>query len=206
MTTQTQSGAPASAPRSRSGTPQVDSREFWRWVWTSIYPALGYILVLLGLIFIGLAWYGTARTAIVAKQIPYLASGGLFGIGAVVLGARFLVIQDIRRDSARLDRLEQMTRELHLALLSRADAPALEQRSASNGAAGGTRSASRRSTSGNGDGPSTYVVVPGGTTFHQADCPMLHGKEKTSRIRPSTVAKRNLAPCPLCEPAHQDGE
>lgn len=163
---------------------EPDASVFWRWVWDSVRPVLGYVLVALGLLALLLGWYGVSGEALVAKQLPYLASGGLLGVALVVLGGRFMLIQDLRRDSGRLDRLETMVNELHAALLARADAPG--------------RMPSNRTQSTNGQ--AGLRVLPGGQSFHRDDCPMLEGKERSTRITAATAAKRGLVPCPLCEP------
>lgn len=185
---------PYGGPRTVRPVPQVDGAELWRWVWASVYPAVGYLLVLLGLALIALAWWGVSRNAIVAKQVPYLASGGLFGIGAIVLGGRFLVIQDLRRDAARLDRLEAMMSELHRALLVASDAAALDGPGVAAEGPGATPSPRRPRTA------RSYLVVPGGVSYHREGCPMLEGKGPTDRLGGAALAKRGLAPCPLCEP------
>jgi hypothetical protein len=168
---------------------EPDAALFWRWVWDSVRPVLGYVLVGLGLLALLIGWYGVSGESIVAKQLPYLASGGLLGVALVVLGARFLLIQDIRRDSGRLDRLETMLNELHAALLARPDAPGRVAAAArDNGAAADS------------NGQADYMVLPGGQSFHLAGCAMLEGKDRASRVRSTTVAKRGLTPCPLCEP------
>jgi hypothetical protein len=167
---------------------QLDSAAFWRWVWDAVRPVLGYILVGLGLLALLLGWYGVSGQSLVAKQLPYLASGGLLGIALVALGARFMLIEDLRRDSNRLDRLETMVNELHVALLASADAP---------GRAGRSTAAVESAGS---NGSASYVALPGGQSFHLPDCPMLEGKERATRVRPATAAKRGLVPCPLCEP------
>src|SRR3954451_7345905 len=141
---------------------EPDSAMFWRWVWDSIRPVLGYVLVVAGLIALLIGWDKISGEALVAKQMPYLISAGLLGIALVVLGARYLLIEDLRRDSGRLDRLETMVAELHAALLSRPDAPgriahALE-----------TTAIAAES-----NGSASYVVLPGGQSFHLADCAML---------------------------------
>jgi hypothetical protein len=161
--------------------------DFWRWVWESVRPVLGWVLTAVGLIAILIGWYGVSGEALVAKQLPFLASGGLLGIALVVLGARFLLIQDLRRDAGRLDRIETMVNELHAALLARPDAP---------GRVAGATAVAKTSA----NGAASYVVLPGGQSFHRGSCPMLEGKEKTSTIRSETVARRGLTPCPLCEP------
>jgi len=171
------------------GSEEPDAALFWRWVWDSVRPVLGYVLVGAGLIALFVGWYKVSGESLVAKQLPYIASAGFLGVALVVLGARFMLIDDIRKDSGRLDRLETMVNELHAALLSRPDAPGRMAGSTSNA---------------NGQGE--YVVLPGGQSFHKPDCPMLEGKDRTSRIRPGTAARRGLTPCPLCEPTAAPAE
>src|SRR4029077_8766858 len=77
----------------------------------------------LGVLFIALGYWGVANHALVAKQLPYLASGAVLGIGLIVLGTFYLATEELRRDSGRLDRLERMVTELHAVLLARPDAP-----------------------------------------------------------------------------------
>jgi hypothetical protein len=51
----------------------------------------GSVCVLLGLVAIGLGWYGAANTAREIEQIPYLISGGVLGLALVLLGGLLLV-------------------------------------------------------------------------------------------------------------------
>ena len=48
------------------------------------------MLVLLGFALMGFGWYGASHTAREIEQIPYLISGGLLGLGLVVLGGLLL--------------------------------------------------------------------------------------------------------------------
>ena len=185
------------ARRTSAERPDVDGRLFWSWVWASVQPVVGWVLVALGLLAMLLGWWGVAHNSIVAKQLPYLASGAVIGLALVTLGGRFLVMQDLRHDSGRLDRLERMVHELHEVLLAGAAAAAADgtlpeiadDPDRSNGTA--------RS---NGGGPSTFLVLPDAESYHRAGCPMIEGKADLSRVRASTVARRNLRPCPMCEP------
>lgn len=52
-----------------------------------ILTVVGGFLMPLGLAFIGIGWYGAAHTGYVFEQIPYLVSGGLFGLGLTFCGA-----------------------------------------------------------------------------------------------------------------------
>jgi hypothetical protein len=171
-----------------------DSALFWRWVGKATRPVIGWILVGIGALLILIGWFGVSREAIVAKQLPYLISGGVGGVMFTVIGAYFLGTEELRKDSGRLDRLERQMQELHAALLSRPDAPALDT---------AAEFAPEESGSGNGHGAATkerLVVLPGGDRYHRRDCAMVEGKSGASSLAPSSIKRRGLEPCPLCEP------
>ena len=52
-----------------------------------VLTVVGGFLMPLGLAVIGIGWYGAAHTGYVFEQIPYLVSGGLFGLGLTFCGA-----------------------------------------------------------------------------------------------------------------------
>src|SRR4051812_23150721 len=141
--------------RDRRDDGQPDSAALWRWLWASIHPYLGYVLIAIGALLLLAGYLGVSREVIVARQIPYIVSGGLVGVAAITLGGRLLLIQDLRRDSGRLDRLEKAVQELHQVLLYRPDAPSLSPTAA------GT----------NGGAPTKLFVLPGGGGFHPPGCP-----------------------------------
>ena len=71
----------------------------------------GAIAVVGGFAFMFLGWYGASHTARQIEQIPYLISGGLIGLGLVMVGAlllssaiwmtmlqRYAAEQDLRRE------------------------------------------------------------------------------------------------------------
>ena len=162
-----------------------DPRILWRWVGQAVRPWLGWILIAAGAICMIVGYLGVSREAIPAKQIPYLVSGGIGGIFLAVLGAYFLGTQEMRNDSGRLDRLEQMVEELHGALLTRPDAPA--------------RDNAATPASARGAAPRRVVAVPGGQLFHRAECAMADGKD-TTELTPAAAKKRGMQPCPSCAP------
>ena len=69
---------------------------FWRWVWVSTRPYLGYVLIGVGVLLILFGYLGVSREVYVGRQIPYVVSGGLLGVAAVTLGSRLLLIEDLR--------------------------------------------------------------------------------------------------------------
>ena len=166
---------------------QPDPAALWRWLWQSTRPYLGYILIALGALLLIAGYLGVSREVIVARQIPYLVSGGLVGVAAITLGSRLLLIEDLRRDAGRLDRLEKAVQELHQVLLYRPDAPAPGTVQASaNGAAV----------------PTKLTVLPGGESFHLPDCPVVGDKPSGRSVTLETAQRKGLHACPLCQPLH----
>ncbi|HMC42866.1 MAG TPA: hypothetical protein VKI20_07635 [Acidimicrobiales bacterium] len=158
----------------------------------------GWVLVAFGLLAIFLGWFGVSGQALVAKQLPYLVSGGIFGVALISLGAFILGTEDIRRDSGRLDRLERMVHQLHAVLLARDDAPdrALLETldlTTGNGAGHGARSSP--------PDEDALVALPEAGTYHRATCAMVAGKANASALTPVAARRRGLKPCRLCEPA-----
>jgi hypothetical protein len=78
----------------------------------------GGFLMPLGLAVIGIGWYGTAHTGYVFEQIPYLVSGGLFGLGLTISGALIFFSSWL----ARLVSLQREQAELTRRLVERAPA------------------------------------------------------------------------------------
>jgi hypothetical protein len=169
---------------------QPDAAAFWRWVWRSVRPVLGYVLVGIGLVLLLTAYLGVSREVLVAKQLPYLVSGGLFGLAFVTLGSRLLLIEDLRRDSGRLDRLERAVEELHAALLSRPDAPSSYPMEATY---------EEYDVNGHGQ-PERVLALTGGDSFHRQDCPIVEGKAAARPLTPSAAQKTGLNACPRCQP------
>jgi hypothetical protein len=146
------------------------------------------VFVAIGIVLLLTAYLGVSREVLVAKQIPYLVSGGLFGLAFVTLGSRLLLIEDMRRDAGRLDRLERAVADLHAALLSRADAP-----SYADGTLG--------RTSRNGHAQTESVLaLTGGDSFHRQDCPIVQGKDSVRALTTSAAQKKGLNACPMCQP------
>src|SRR3954449_2707841 len=101
----------ASRPADNDDLP--DPTLFWRWVGKATRPVIGWVLIGFAALFILLGWIGVSGTPIVAKQIPYIVSGGIAGVLLAVVGAYFLATEEMRKDSDRINRLERMVQELH---------------------------------------------------------------------------------------------
>jgi hypothetical protein len=168
--------ASQSEPERAEITPSVG----FAWLIEGVRPYLGYVFIAAGLVALFIGWWGVSGTALVAKQLPYIASAGLVGVVLVAIGNRIFMTNDLRRDSGRLDRLEQMVAELHAVLLARTDAVA--------------DAAPARTTGGK-----PFRAVPRGTSYHLPECSMVQGKD-TVGISRGEVTSRSLKPCRMCHP------
>src|SRR5213075_2380695 len=109
----------------------------------------------------------------------------------VIVGGVFLATEDIRRNLSRVDDLErrvadmsQMVSDLHSVLLALPEAAEVRsQRTASSG------------------DQTQVFVVPDGTRYHTADCPMVAGKAKASAISANSATQRSMEPCSVCNAA-----
>ena len=184
-----------------------DARLFWRWVWRSVRAYLGWILVAAGAIFIIVGYLGVSRQALVAKQIPYLISGGIFGLALIVLGTFYLYSEDMRRDSGRINRLERLVTELHAVLLTRSGAPdpgemhdavaRLESQFAAHDAGRQNGQVARTTP------PIALLALPESQRFHRAGCRMVEGKSGAAEVTAADIGDRGLEPCGMCDPVVQ---
>lgn len=146
------------------------------------FYGFGALLVLVG-------YLGISGESVVAKQLPYLISGGIGGILLAILGAYFLSIDELRRDGGRLDRMEHQIEELHRALLERPGAPLVSDPTPTTTPA--------VSANGHAQG---VLVVDAGESYHRPSCALVTGKPSTE-LDPDTASGQGLRPCLVCEPA-----
>ena len=140
---------------------------------------LGGIVAPLGLLLVLLGWVGASRTPNLFEQIPYLISGGLFGLGLVFLGSFFyfahwlteLVKEHRTQSAALLAAIDELREEI-----SRVPA-------AGSAVAGEVAEVA-------------LVATSRGSMVHRPDCVVVAGK---SDLRPVS-AEDGLAPCKLCDP------
>lgn len=177
-----------SEPEKKSRPEMPDPALFWKWVGRATRPTYGWILVGLGLLAVLIGYLGVSREAIVAKQLPYLISGGIGGLALVGFGAMLIGTEDLKRTQERVDHLEDLVADLHQALLSRPDAPALSR----NGSSAADRTETQQAVN--------LVALPSGSSYHRADCSMVQGKKDAKPVTASAARRQGLKPCRLCEP------
>jgi len=150
-----------------------------------ILMVLGGIVAPLGLVVVLLGWWGAARTPHVFEQVPYLISGGLFGLSLVVLGAfcyfahwlTQLVKEQRAHTQAVLGALERLAAQV-------GDAPA------PLAAAARTNGAGRRAAA------APLVATERGTMAHRPTCAVVVGRRGLRTVDPGD----GLSPCRLCDP------
>jgi hypothetical protein len=152
----------------------------------------GAILVPVGIAVIVLGWYGAAHGRVDQQQIPYLISGGILGLAAVVLGGFFFWAHWLYRiyDQADLHHQQALREqaEFYRSLLN-----ALGQRSTSPAAVMAAAEAAAGASS------PDFVATPSGSNYHSLSCPIV--ANKTDSLRPvSRTEARTMKPCRICEP------
>lgn len=169
-------GEPFSGPRELERLQLPERALFWHWVWAAVRPVLGWLLVAAGALALFLGWYGVSGQALTAKQLPYLVSGGLSGIGLIVVAGVFLATDDVRRQLQRLDAFERKIDDLYGLFIESGATPGEAE-------------------------PTEFVALPGGASFHRADCTLVAGKPSARRLTSAAASERGLRPCRLCEPS-----
>lgn len=171
-------------PEDRDAAPDDDERRamFWEAAGNAFRPYAGWLFYGFGALLVLLGWIGISGESVVAKQLPYLISGGLGGVLLAILGAYFLGIEELRKDGGRLDHMERQIEELHRLLLERPDAP--------------PPPADATLVSDNG----RVYAVEAGESYHRAGCALVAGKD-AAELETTAARSRGLRPCPVCEPS-----
>src|SRR5207249_7952182 len=71
-------------------------------------------LVIVGLLALLLGWIGMSGAVLTYEQLPYILSGGLFGLSLIMVGTGLWLSADIRDEWRRIDRLEDRLMERRL--------------------------------------------------------------------------------------------
>ncbi|MEW1831935.1 hypothetical protein [Streptomyces sp. NPDC088196] len=150
----------------------------------TVHPALwaGWAALAAGAVLCVLGWYGISGERYAERQLPYLASCTIPGAALIVAAAVLLTHGRSALATARVE-------ELYGLLVAAEPADAEESARAA---------ATPVAVSGD------LLMVPGGTLWHRADCPLVAGKPEAVPVDAKLVANGELSPCPICEPAEAD--
>ena len=168
------SGVPAQASPPE---PQPEPPSRVRTGSTGFGGRLGIAIIGLGLLAIGLGWFGASGSGgkvsgvtDVRAQLPYLLSGGFLGLSLVVLGASLMVVQAARLERARSEalmeaRFDRLAETLGVQLS--APVPA-------------------------------GMVVAGSAAYHHPECRLVDGRPGQDYVTVDAAADMGLRPCRLC--------
>jgi hypothetical protein len=172
---------------------KVDLRNTWQVVAGSVLVPLGVVLILI-------AWYGSAHTAFVQQQIPYLVSGSFAGLGCMVLGGLLYWAHWLYRI---FDQSDQQHEEQMRAL--RETLAAMGGRIAQGaGAVAPPDTSPAVSRTETGAQTACFLATSTGTMYHLPGCPVLaqHG-EGVRVVAPESVPQ--MQACGICL-ARRDAE
>ncbi len=166
-----------------------------------ILMVAGFVAVGLGLLFVGLGWYGAAHTPNLYEQIPYVASGGLFGLGLIFLGGFFYfahwlteLVKEHRAQSSAL--LEAITR-LDDAVRHRPAATGIDAAAHNSGGQPAERGErAERGDTADSTAGRPLVATARGTMAHRPDCVVTAGKRGLRTVS----SDDGLEGCKLCDP------
>ncbi|MBV8960648.1 MAG: hypothetical protein JO087_17955 [Actinobacteria bacterium] len=155
----------------------------------------GGLLMAGGLVVILLSWYGSAHTAYVQQQVPYLVSGSFIGLGMMIIGGLLFWAHWLYRiyDQADLHHQEiiQQQREMTAAVL--------EALSAAPASSRGRAAAVVASKASSTASVSSYVATSAGSNFHVASCPIV-SKSRNGLRKVTAREAASMQPCRICEP------
>ncbi|MGI5370979.1 hypothetical protein C9J60_27200 [Streptomyces sp. A244] len=146
----------------------------------TVHPVLwaGWAALAAGAVLCVVGWYGVSGERYAERQLPYLASCTIPGAALIIAGA---VLLARGRESIAATRVEEL---YHLLVAAEPEDPE------------GTARAALAPLAVSGD----LLMVPGGTLWHRADCPLVAGKAEAVPVDSKLVASGELDPCPICEP------
>ncbi|WP_019059301.1 hypothetical protein [Streptomyces prunicolor] len=150
----------------------------------TVHPALwaGWAVLAAGAVLCVIGWYGVSGERYAERQLPYLASCTIPGAALIVAAAILLTHGRSALAAARVEELYGL-----LVAAEPVDAEESDQTAAAPIAISGD-----------------LLMVPGGTLWHRADCPLVAGKPEAVPVDAKLVANGELSPCPICEPAEAD--
>lgn len=154
--------------------------------WKKLGGQAGILLALVGFVLMFLGWNGAASFNFLPAQFPYVISGGLAGLGLVVLGAALLIVQNAREERAIL---------LH-ALAEIRDA--VERSGGGGVGAAPTGLLEQAEAAG--------LVVAGGSSFHRPSCRLVEGRGSLRTMTVDQAGAQGLEPCRSCDPTLVDTE
>ncbi|MEU6353554.1 hypothetical protein ABZ896_30220 [Streptomyces sp. NPDC047072] len=149
----------------------------------TVHPVVwaGWAALAAGAVLCVLGWYGVSGERWAERQLPYLASCTVPGAALIVAGTILLTHGRSALAAARVE-------ELYGLLVAAEPADAEE-----------SQPAPTIPFAVSGD----LLMVPGGTLWHRADCPLVAGKVEAVPVDTKLLTGGDLGPCPICDPVEE---
>jgi hypothetical protein len=151
--------------------------------WAKLGGVLGIVYCIAGFVLIFLGWNGTASNDSETAQIPYIVSGGIAGLGLVVVGSALIVAHSLRTDRVEL---RGAIEDLRAAIERGAPAPAEAARAmTATGVPGGGES---------------ETVLAGSDSYHRHGCAVVAGQADAAPMSRADATAAGLSACRVCKP------
>ncbi|MEU6260661.1 hypothetical protein [Streptomyces sp. NPDC047043] len=149
----------------------------------TVHPVLwaGWAALAAGAVLCVIGWYGISGERYAERQLPYLASCTVPGAALIIAGSVLLTHGRNALAAARVEELYGL-----LVAAETADGEDSAQAAAMPLAVSGD-----------------LLMVPGGTLWHRADCPLVAGKVEAVPVDAKLLTGGELGPCPICEPSEE---
>lgn len=146
--------------------------------WAGMAGRIGMGFAAVGFLVILLAWNGAAGLDYAQGQLPYLISGGVGGLGLIVIGGALIVAESNRRDRAVL---EAQLSEL-VAAVERMSTSTVTAQTATTVVSEGD------------------LVVAGRSSFHAPSCHLVEERPDSAQMTREQAEQASLKPCRVCKP------
>jgi hypothetical protein len=150
--------------------------------WVKLGGLLGIAYCIAGFVLIFLGWNGTASHDREAEQIPYVVSGGIAGLGLVVVGSALIVAHSLRTDRVEL---RGAIDDLRAAI--------------ERGGAGAPASGGPPQVAGD-DSADVESVIAGSDAYHREGCAVVAGQTAAVAMSRAEALAAGLTPCRVCSP------
>jgi hypothetical protein len=151
-------------------------RDQGRQVLQVVLFAAGAVMLPLGLLVIGLGWYGAASTPYLYDQIAYLVSGGLLGLGLTFTGGFLYFGAWLARIAADQRESQRQLADTILVL---------------------SEMVAKSRPAGRAEQDAVPVVAGAGTTAHRRDCQLIADRDDLTVL---TGDEKDLTTCRICKP------
>jgi len=158
--------------------------------WAKVAGLLGIGYCIVGFLLVFLGWNGAASKDDTPGQFPYLISGGIAGLGLIVLGAALVVAHSLRTDRVEL---RGAIDDLRAAVERGGGGSTAAPAAVSVGAAPAGAAAPVGP-------PGSAIVISGADSYHRPGCTVVEGQSGAVSVTIAEAVSAGRTPCRICNP------